>query len=284
MRGQGSWSGPLVVGGDANSNIGNADVMAFVVSADAADDVMITADLHGHRRNFRSILRHAALSRHPRRHLVLQEVCHGGPTYGNGGCRSHEMLEAVARLTVLYPGRVHFLLSNHELAEWQGQTIRKDGESLTKAFLHGLVTAYGYRADEMHAALCAFIASSPLAVSLPDNVLLSHSVPDRIRARGFDTSIFERPIEASDCQEGGSVYRLLWGRDYQTSNVRAFADLMSARFLVNGHTRATTGVLLPNPFQAILDCSARPAAFMLLPARTPLTPTEIVNSIRILPA
>src|SRR5580704_18225003 len=59
-----------------------------------ADEVMITADLHGHRRNFNLIKRTADLDNHPRRHLILQEVCHGGPTYPtNGGCMSHGMLE-----------------------------------------------------------------------------------------------------------------------------------------------------------------------------------------------
>jgi hypothetical protein len=54
----------------------------------------------------------ADLDRNPRRHLIMQEVCHGGPTYPDGGCKSHRMLEDVARLKVRYPERFHFLLSN----------------------------------------------------------------------------------------------------------------------------------------------------------------------------
>ena len=51
---------------------------------------MVTGDLHGHRRNFNLIRRIAASDNIPERHLVLQEVCHGGPTYPqNGGCMSH---------------------------------------------------------------------------------------------------------------------------------------------------------------------------------------------------
>ena len=52
-----------------------------VLTPELADEVMITGDLHGHRRNFNLIRSTAALDSIPRRHLVLQEVCHGGPTY-----------------------------------------------------------------------------------------------------------------------------------------------------------------------------------------------------------
>ena len=37
------------------------------IGPDAADDVFVAADLHGHRRNFDSILAHADLDAHPRR-------------------------------------------------------------------------------------------------------------------------------------------------------------------------------------------------------------------------
>nr|NKB45418.1 hypothetical protein [Alphaproteobacteria bacterium] len=69
------------------------------ITPEMGDEVMITADLHGHRRNYAKIRRIADLANNPKRHLVLQEVCHGGPTYpSNGGCMSHTMLEDVARL------------------------------------------------------------------------------------------------------------------------------------------------------------------------------------------
>ncbi|MGA2797955.1 MAG: hypothetical protein ABSE63_10270, partial [Thermoguttaceae bacterium] len=51
----------------------------IVISEEAADEVMITGDLHGHRRNYNLIKKIAGLDKHPKRHLVLQEVCHGGP-------------------------------------------------------------------------------------------------------------------------------------------------------------------------------------------------------------
>src|SRR5262245_8735846 len=61
------------------------------LTPELADDVMIVADLHGNRLNFEKLVAIADLPRHPRRHLIMQEVCHGGPEYPGetGGCMSH---------------------------------------------------------------------------------------------------------------------------------------------------------------------------------------------------
>ena len=105
------------------------------IKADAVDEVMITGDLHGNRHNFNAIRRIADLRNHARRHLILQEVCHGGPTYpANGGCMSHTLLEDVAKLITEFPGRVHFLLGNHEWAELTDYPIQKNGQMLNLMF------------------------------------------------------------------------------------------------------------------------------------------------------
>src|SRR5580698_57039 len=120
--------------------------------ADLGEDCLISGDLHGHTANFEAILRLANLDAHPRRHLVLQEVCHGGPTFPSGGCRSFELLERVAELKVRYPGQVHFLLSNHELAELMDYPILKAKRMLNLVFRMGLQEAYGDAADRVREA------------------------------------------------------------------------------------------------------------------------------------
>ena len=117
---------------------------------------MITADLHGHRRTSTPIQRIADLENNPRRHLVMQEVCHGGPTYpGNGGCMSHTMLEDVARLKTEYPQRVHFLLSNHELAGADGLSDPQGQKMLNLMFRMGMQEAYGAAADKVRDGVSA---------------------------------------------------------------------------------------------------------------------------------
>ena len=95
---------------EANLHAPGRQGNTIVLDGAAADEIMVTGDLHGHRRNFNLIRRIAALETLPRRHVVVQEVCHGGPTYPqNGGCMSHAVVEDIARLKVQYPDRVHFL-------------------------------------------------------------------------------------------------------------------------------------------------------------------------------
>src|SRR5262245_17386473 len=75
-----------------------------------AAEVFVAGDLHGHVENFRSILQKAELAKHPRRHLVLQELIHGPYRYPTGGDKSHQLLDLLAALKCQYPERVHMLL------------------------------------------------------------------------------------------------------------------------------------------------------------------------------
>jgi len=118
------------------------------LSADVGESVLISGDLHGHRVNFRRIVKRAALPESPKRHLILHEVCHGGPVYPKGfECVSHLLLEDVAKLIVEMPDRVHFLLSNHELAELTDFPITKGPRMLDLTFRAGLHEMYGAQAD-----------------------------------------------------------------------------------------------------------------------------------------
>src|SRR5690348_14028488 len=85
---------------EANRTCGARRGNVVELTPDHAAEVMIVADLHGNRLNFNKLLAIAALDEHIGRHLVLQEVCHGGPAYPGemGGCMSHLLLEDCIRL------------------------------------------------------------------------------------------------------------------------------------------------------------------------------------------
>lgn len=245
-------------------------------------DILVSADLHGHFENFDHILAVADLENHPQRHLILQEVCHGGPTYnGTTACKSHRMLEAVTALKVRYPDRVRFILSNHELAEATAYPITKDGKMLGLIFRMGLTEAYGDDADRVHDALSEFITSCPLGVWLPGDILVTHSAPESVDFEGFDNDVFERPLQDYDFNEDGEVFRLVWGRDYRDINADAFADAVGAQMFIHGHTPCELGYDAPNSRQLILDCSARPAAIALLPLRGSLTQQDLISLIQV---
>jgi hypothetical protein len=250
---------------------------------ETADDVVVSADLHGHRENFAHVLALADLDAHPRRHLILQEVCHGGPAYENLACQSHEMLAEVAALKVAYPDRVHFLLSNHELAELTGYPIRKEGKILSLSFLMGIHQLYGTRSEAIHSAYMAFVASCPLAVRIGPDVFVSHSAPEKIGDLGFDASVLTRPLTAEDFSPEGSAFRMVWGRDYRPENAKAFAEAVGAQVLVHGHTPCPNGYHAPNEYQLILDCCATPAACAVVPVRAGLTHADVVASVCPLP-
>jgi hypothetical protein len=255
-----------------------------VITADDADDVMITADLHGHRENFLAILSIADLERNKRRHLILQEVCHGGPCYPGGGCRSHVMLEEVAALKSQYPERVHFIMSNHEMAELTDFPILKAQRLLNLAFRNGLLEAYGDFMDRVREGYLEFLRSLPLAVRLPGGVFISHSLPEEGVHQEFDTSIFDRPLTPVDFEVHGSLFNLVWGRDFRPENAQAFATLVGAEVLIHGHEPCREAFQVPNDRQIILDCSRSPASYLILPTTESLTHAQIVERIEILPA
>lgn len=269
---------------EANQQTPARDGNVVALTPDVADDVMITADLHGHRRNFNSIRKIADLERHPRRHLILQEVCHGGPTYpGNGGCMSHGMLEDVAKLKATFPDRVHFLLSNHELAELTDYPIIKNKKMLNLMFRLGLQEMYGAATEKVREAYNEFIRTCPLAVRLPGGVFVCHSLPERSDSRTFDRTIFDRPLEAADLLEHGDVFDLVWGRDYRIENARAFAKLVAAQVLIHGHEPCPEGYHVPNEMQIILDCCAEPGCYLTVPMNQELSHAQLVARIQRLP-
>jgi hypothetical protein len=253
----------------------------IVLEPEDADDCMITADLHGNRRNYNKILKIADLENHPRRHLILQEVCHGGPTYPtNGGCMSHSMLEDVAKLKAANPGRVHFLLSNHELAEMTDYPILKSKKMLNLMFRLGMQEMYGPATEKVREAYVAFLRSCPLAVRLPGGIFVCHTTPERVDSRGFDRTILNRPLDAIDLREHGDVFQMLWGRDYRPENAHAFAKAVGAKVLIHGHEPCAKGFNAPNDTQIVLDCCSEPACYLIVPLDKPLTHAELVSRIQ----
>lgn len=244
-----------------------------------ASEVLVAGDLHGNRTNYNKILRAANLDAHPNRHLVLQEVVHGGPTYPNGGCMSHIMLEDVAALKVKYPDRFHFLVCNHELGQVLGTPLLKSGASQNQLFDSGLVHAYGPAAARIAECYAQFVLSCPLAVRLRTGVFISHSVPEKKEMKEFDPRVFARELERADFEPGGSAYRLVWGRDHDAEHIRQFATLVRSTALVNGHEPTPAGFQSPNPHQIIFDASGPECYLCVVPANRKVTAQDLAASL-----
>lgn len=268
----------------AAANRGTPGRQGSVVTLNGqAHDLVVGADLHGHRLNLRRIVDHADLGNHPRRHLVLQEVCHGGPSYpGARGCMSHLMLEDVAQLKMKWPGQVHFLLSNHELAEVLEQPIVKGNQMLNLQFRLGMEKLYGNATELVREAAVEFIGSCPLAVRTGNRLWLSHSLPQAIPEEGFDSSVFRRELREQDLAPGGPAFRVVWGRDFRQVNADAFAALIDADLLIHGHEPCPDGYRVANSRQLILDSSRTPGCCLTVDLRKRVSMDDLVAGIRLL--
>ncbi len=250
------------------------------LTADAGEDIFVAADLHGNRLNFDRLCELADMEHNPRRHMIMQEVCHGGPSYPEGGCMSHLLLEDVARLVVQWPDRFHFLLSNHELAELLDYPISKGRKMLNLSFRCGIQEMYGDAAEEVRQAYQVFIGSCPLAVRLPNGVFISHSLPEGVDKDGFDVAVLQRPLTPADRKHAGPAFKMVWGRDYRPANAEAFAKLVGAELLIHGHEPCPDGCRTPNPRQVIIDCCSDRGAYLHLPIGPQLSHRDVMNCVR----
>ena len=255
-----------------------------VVAADA-DEILVMGDLHGNLPAFRQLLPIADLSKHPGRHLVLQELVHGPLEYpDDGGDRSHQLVDVVAALKCQYPGRVHLILGNHELSELTDRPIIKGGVPLNEPFRRGLGTAYGDHADAVRAAYLELFAALPLAVRSPNRVLCCHTVPDGYGLDSFDAGILAAATWAeAEMARGGAVYAITWGRDADPETADRFADLVDADLFVCGHQPQEEGFRQANHRVLIVDGTDPNPTYCRFDARAPATMAGLLAGVRRLP-
>lgn len=198
--------------------------------------VVMTGDLHGHRRNFEKLVRYCQLESTPVRHVLLHEMIHSEPKSLDWVDRSVEVLLDAAQWKVFLPEQVHFLQSNHELAQMQDHEITKAGRLVTDDFERGVAEVLGgERVDEALAAIDAFIASFPVAARSDNGIFFAHSLPDAYQLNQFDPNCVFQPANRLDLEEGGMIYQLVWGRRHTPALLEKLAEAWDVRFFVIGH-------------------------------------------------
>jgi hypothetical protein len=251
-----------------------------VVRLPPGTEVLVAGDMHGSVENFRLLLRCADLAGNPSRHLVLQEVVHGPFRYPAGGDKSHQLLDLVAALKCQSPERVHFLLGNHELAQWQGHRVIKGNDNQNDLFLLGVENSYGEWAASVVAAYHELFAAADLAVVTANRVWISHSLPSARRLATFDPAVLERDeFLPEDLGPDGSVYALVWGRNLSEANAGAFLERVGADWLITGHVPCPDGFMTPNSRQLVLDALGTPACCCLFRTDRPVTQVDLVQGV-----
>src|ERR1700733_5291381 len=234
-----------------------------VVFLPAEGEVWMTGDIHDHRHNFEKLLRVADLGNHPQRHLILHELIHGDHFDASGAEGSWQTLYRAAELKADFPGQVHFLMANHDLAQIHGEGIMKGGLSVCEAFTAGLKRDFGSVYHRVNVAVTEFLLSLPLGIRTPTGIFFCHSLPNDTQMPNFDFSIFGRPLVAADYKRRtGPVYQLIWGRGVTPVGVDQFREKMDATIVVTGHQPQDTGYAVNGEHHLIIASDNSQGVFL----------------------
>ena len=201
----------------------------------AGVDLIITGDIHGHRRNFERIVTFSDLADNPDRHVVLQEIIHGGPQDPEGGCLSYKLLFDIARYKLSFPDQVHIIMGNHDTTFINDSQVMKNGKEMNQPMNLALDREFQQASADIKMAIRQFLLSQPLAVRCDNRIWLSHSLPGNLYVKKFDKQILHRPLEISDCEKPGTAYLLTWGRRHSQDTLDKMAELFDVDTFILGH-------------------------------------------------
>lgn len=204
--------------------------------------LLATGDIHDNPFHLRTIVKWARLDASPDHHVVLHELIHGDRLL-NGMDFSFRMLGRVAELALAYPGQVHPMLANHELAQLTGRAVSKGAGNSTELFDEAVDYAFGDDAGDVTAAIGGFIRAMPLAVLSEGGVCCAHSLPTEALMHHFDVGILDRPLTDEDyAAPRGSAHLMTWGRAYTEAQVEALAEAWNVKLFCLGHMHAEMGI------------------------------------------
>lgn len=242
--------------------------------------VVVTGDLHGHRRNFEKLVRYCALGTSPGRSIVLHELIHGEPDGPGRPDRSCSLLLDAARWKCEFPDQVFFLQSNHEVSQITGRGIVKSGRGVLEDFVAGVEAAYGAEnTSGIMDAISTFILSYPLAARLPNGVFVSHSLPAPRDMDEFDPSVLNRRITVEDLKHS-SAGKFLWGRRHPPELIEQLAEMLEVDIFILGHQPQPEGFKQIGERTLILSSDHNHGVFLPIDLSKPTTMPELVKKIR----
>jgi len=212
--------------------------------------------------------------------VLLQEMIHGGPLGPAGEDRSLEMLLSAASWARQFPGRVHFLLSNHDLAQVQRVAIMKDGYDLTDRFSRHINLHYGPDAPAVHEAFREFVHSMALAAITVSGIFFSHSLLGPRDMATFDATVVRRELTAADYVRNGAVHQLVWGRHQTQEVLAALSRAWWSDLFVCGHQGRDTGHGTLGDRMLLLDSSHNHGAFLAVDLSRQYTLQDLIAATK----
>jgi hypothetical protein len=250
-----------------------------VVALPAQGSLVIGGDIHGHRRNFERLVAYADLANHPERHIILQEIIHGGPEDDTGGCLSYQLLFEAVRYKLSYPDRVHFVMGNHDTACISSSDVMKNGKEMNRAMNSALDREFDRASSNVKLAIKQFLFSQPLAIRCANRIWISHSLPADRFVDTFDAEVFGRELQLADCEKPGPAYLLTWGRRHSQEALDRLAERLDTDVFVLGHQAQTHGWCQAGDNLIILACDHNHGCLVEVDLTRPWTASELANHI-----
>lgn len=255
---------------------------ANMVHLPADGSLILTGDLHGHRRNFEKIVSFADLSNHPERHILFQEIIHGGPADDHGGCLSYRLVYDVVRYKLEYPDNVHVIMGNHDTAYINNSEVMKDGREMNRAVHTAMAREYQEAVADVELATKQLLFSQPLALRCENRIWASHSLPADRLVEKFDLTILDRELRVNDIVRPGSAYLLTWGRRHSQPMLDRMAELLDCDIFVLGHQPQEQGWRRAGENLIILDSSHNHGCLLPIDLAQSYTVEQLMESIVLL--
>ena len=250
-----------------------------VITLPDQGQLVISGDIHGHRRNFERLINVADLQNHPERHILLQEIIHGGLEDSQGGCLSFELLFEAARYKIKFPDQVHIIMGNHDTVFINDTKVMKNGKEMNRAMRMGLDRRYPKNSKDIQQAIKKFMITEPLALRTQNRIWLSHSLPADRYFDEFDPTVMHKDLDKKDIAPKGSVYHLTWGRNHSQQGLDRMAQVLDVDIFILGHQPQTEGFKKAGDNLIIISSEHNHGCFLLIDLEKTYNVDKLVDII-----
>ena len=250
-----------------------------VINLPASGKVIITGDLHGHRRNFERVVSFADLKNNPQTFVIFQEILHGGPEDEQGGCLSFELFMDVVSYQLQFPDQVFLVMGNHDTAIIADNDVMKAGKEMNRALKAAMKRCLGDDYEAVTQAMKDYLLSQPIAVRCPNRIWISHSLPADRFVDTFDMTVFDKELAPADTLRPEPLYLLTWGRRQSARALEEFARRLDVDAFIVGHQPQDQGWRLVEPNTIILASEHNHGCMITFDLDRRYTVDQLVDSI-----
>ncbi len=250
-----------------------------VIHLPATGTVVISGDLHGHRRNFERIVSFADLESNPDTCVIFQEILHGGMEDELGGCLSFKLFFEILEFQQAHPGQVHLVMGNHDTAIISDSDVMKGGKEMNQALKAAMKRCFPDEYPPIMLKLKAYLLSQPVAVRCANRVWVSHSLPANRFVDDFDMGIFDKAMGIEDAARDEPLYQLTWGRRHSQETLDKLAGKLDVGLFVLGHQPQEQGWSQAGTNLIILASDHNHGCLLPVDSGKSYSIEELVNSV-----